>query len=186
MTFAQDNGGRPVFDRLKRALKLTRVAIDPPPEHEGRHGLALVAIVRNEAAYIAEWALFHAAAGVRHFYVYDNDCTDGTVQALKAALPPEQVTVIPWNQKFRLGFWEGEVHNQMLAYAHATRNFGGAYRWMTWIDVDEFLVPKGESLIPALEALKAHPMISLPWHMFGRGGHKTPPKGGDSAELSAP
>lgn len=177
MTFGQALGAN-VFDRFKRALKLTRVAFDPPRALPHRAGLAVVAIVKNEARYIAEWAAFHACAGVQHFYVYDNGCTDGTIAALRGVLAPDQVTVIAWDQKFRLGFWEGEVHNQMLAYAHATRNFGGAHRWMAWIDVDEFLVPKGGTLTQALEPLEPHAMISLPWHMFGRGGHQVPPDGG--------
>ncbi len=167
-----------MLDRLKRAMNLTRVAIVPPRAQPGRTGIAVVAIVKNEVGFIAEWARFHAAAGVQHFYIYDNGCTDGTIGALAQALPASMVTVIPWNQTFRLGFWQGEVHNQMLAYAHATRNFGGSYRWMTWIDIDEFLVPKTETLTEALAPLQDHAMISLPWHMFGRGGHKAAPKGG--------
>jgi hypothetical protein len=173
-----DKGDQGVIDRVKRALKMTQVVIDPPRAQDGRSGIAVVAIVNNEARFIAEWAIFHASAGVRHFYIYDNGCTDGTIAALQAALPAAQMTMIPWDQKFRLGFWEGEVHNQMLAYAHATRNFGGAYRWMTWIDIDEFLVPKTETLPEALAPLEAYPMISLPWHMFGRGGHEHAPQGG--------
>ncbi len=167
-----------MFDRLKRMASLTRVAIDPPRAQPQRSGIALVAIVRNEARYIAEWAGFHATAGVRHFYIYDNGSTDGTIEALRVALPPSQLTVVPWDQKFRLGFWGGEVHNQMLAYAHATRNFGGAYRWMSWIDIDEFLVPKTGTLTEALAPLEPYLMISLPWHMFGRSGHEVPPEGG--------
>lgn len=163
-----------MFGFLKRGHSLTKIAIDPPQPLPGRAGLALVLIVRNEAAHIAEWARFHVLAGVRHFYVYDNGCTDGTVQALRFL--GEALTVMPWDQKFREG--GRELHNQVLAYGHATRNFGGAYRWMTYLDADEFLVPKGAGLNEALAGLEGCRNISLPWHMFGRGGHMVAPAGG--------
>jgi hypothetical protein len=164
-----------MFGFLSRARSITRIAIDPPAAVEGRHGIAIVLIVRNEAAHIAEWARFHVKAGVRHFHVYDDGCTDGTIDVLLVAVPG-MVTVIPWHQKFRGG--ARELHNQVLAYAHAVRNYGGAYRWMAFIDVDEFLVPKVADLNKALDGLEACRSISLPWHMFGRSGHVAMPAGG--------
>jgi len=164
-----------MFGFLSRARSITRIGIDPPVAVDGRHGLAIVLIVRNEARHIAEWARFHGRAGVRHFFVYDDGCTDGTVGVLLAAVPG-CVTVTPWHQKFRGG--SREIHNQVLAYAHAVRNYGGAYRWMAFIDVDEFLVPKVADLNVALRGLEGCRSISLPWHMFGRSGHIQAPAGG--------
>lgn len=158
----------------KRAI--TRIGLTPPVAQPGRTGLALVLIVRNEARHIGEWARFHAAAGVARFIVYDNGCSDGTLEALEAAVPG-MATVIPWDQKLTAG--SAEIHNQVLAYAHATRNFGGAFRWMSYLDVDEFLVPKRAASLPeALAHLEGCRNISLPWHMFGRNGHVEVPEGG--------
>ncbi|MCX7888837.1 MAG: glycosyltransferase family 92 protein [Rhodobacteraceae bacterium] len=158
---------------------MTKIAIEPPAPLPGRRGLVVVLIVRNEGRHIAEWARFHRLAGVDHFVVYDNGCTDDTLEVLRRTLPDEALSVIPWNQKFRDGRSGREIHNQVLAYAHATRNFGGRFRWMSWIDVDEFLVPKTEGTLPlALAALEGCQAIALPWHMFGRNGHMTPPPGG--------
>ncbi len=163
-----------MFGFLTRGRNITRIAIDPPAPRPGRAGLALVLIVRNEVAHIAEWARFHQLAGVRHFYVYDNGCSDGTIQAL--GFLGDALTVVPWDQKLRGNGLE--LHNQVLAYAHATRNFGGRWRWMSYLDVDEFLVPKGAGLDEALAGLDQCRNISLPWHMFGRAGHVQPPAGG--------
>ncbi len=163
-----------MFGFLTRGQSITRIGIDPPSPKPGREGLALVLIVRNEAQHIAEWARFHALAGVRQFYVYDNGCTDGTIDAL--GFLGARLTVVPWDQKFRSG--RLEVHNQVLAYAHATRNFGGRWRWMTYLDADEFLVPKGVGLDEALAGLEGCRNISLPWHMYGRSGHQGRPAGG--------
>lgn len=164
---------------FRRDRSITRIAIDPPAALPGRAGLAVVLIVRNEERHIAEWLRFHAIAGAAHFIVYDNGCTDGTIAVLRGVLPPARLTLIPWNQKFRDARAGAEIHNQVLAYAHATRNFGGRFRWMTYLDVDEFLVPVAAASLPeALAALRDCACISLPWHMFGRNGHAAPPEGG--------
>ncbi len=167
-----------MFGFLKRGQSITRIAFDPPCAQPDRFGLALVLIVRNEGRHIAEWARFHQLAGVRHTYLYDNGCTDDTVAQARAVLG-DTLTVIPWDQKLRDGRRGYEIHNQVLAYAHAVRNFGGHYRWLSFIDPDEFLVPKQANSLPeALSQLEGCPNISLPWHMFGRSGHVQAPEGG--------
>ncbi|GGE40434.1 glycosyltransferase family 92 protein [Actibacterium pelagium] len=158
---------------------ITKLSIIPPKAAEGRAGIALVLIVRNEERHIAEWARFHLAAGADFFVVYDNGCTDDTIPILRQLIPEEQLSVIPWDQKLRDGVTGREIHNQVLAYAHAIRNFGPRFRWMACIDADEFLVPvQDRSLGEALEPLKRCPNVSLPWHNFGRCGHQEPPEGG--------
>ena len=169
-----------MFGFLKRSRSITRIALTPPAPRPGRAGLALVLIVRNEVAHIGEWARFHRLAGVRHFYVYDNGCSDGTIAAL--GFLGDALTVVPWDQKLTGNGLE--IHNQVLAYAHATRNFGEQWRWMSYLDVDEFLVPMGEGLDAALEGLEGCRNISLPWHMFGRSGHVQPPAGGVLANFT--
>lgn len=151
---------------------ISRLRISPPKPAPDRAGMAIVLIAKNEARHIAEWAQFHHRAGVRHLYVYDNASTDNMVEVLRDALPPEVLTIIPWAQpRFRTQTGR-EIHNQVLAYAHAAMNFGARYRWLAFIDVDEFLVPVVDNSIPeALEGLSDHAHVSLPWQMFGRGGN---------------
>ncbi|ARC89017.1 glycosyltransferase family 92 protein [Rhodovulum sp. MB263] len=157
---------------------ITKLSFAPPAPRPGRRGLAIVLIVKNEARHIGEWAQFHRAAGVAHVYAYDNGSTDGTAAELAAALG-DRLTLLPWDQKLHDGRSGREIHNQVLAYAHALRNFGGAHRWMACIDADEFLVPKqADSLDAALAHLGDIPSVTLPWHNFGRNGHDAPPEGG--------
>ncbi len=166
-----------LFSRLFRPI--TKIAIIPPPAAPNRGGIAIVLIVRNEARHIAEWARFHHDAGVAQFIVYDNACSDGTIEVLRASLPVDALTVIPWAQPRFRTITGREIHNQVLAYAHALMNFGPRFRWMAFIDVDEFLVPVAANSIPqAMEGLDEAAHVSLPWQMFGRGGHDTPPEGG--------
>ncbi len=70
------------------------------------------------------------------------------------------------------------LNGQVIVFAHAILNFGGAYRWMTFIDVDEFSVAERRRTVEeALEAVGDFPNVSLPWYMFATSGYETPPGG---------
>lgn len=43
----------------------------------------MCAVVKNEAAYIQEWLAFHIHSGVKHFYIYIYDDSEGTAAALR-------------------------------------------------------------------------------------------------------
>jgi hypothetical protein len=164
-------------DKLRQRFKVSEVGLRPPSPAADRHGVGIAAIMRDEVRYAPEWARFHHAAGVRRFIVYDDGSTDGTADALRAVLPPGALTVVPWAQRLEDARLGREVHNQVLAYAHAASNFGADLRWMAFIDPDEFLIPVSARSIPeALEGLDV-PSISLPWHMFGFSGHEVAPVG---------
>jgi hypothetical protein len=168
-----------MIGRLRLLGKIGKIGIVPPKPDPGREGVAVALIVKDEARHIREWAAFHLRAGVRHFLIYDNGGTDATVPILRETLPEAARTVVPWRQVFSDAWLGREIHNQVLAYAHAASNFGGAFRWMAFIDADEFLIPKRAATIPeALAHLGEARNLSLPWHMFGRSGHVEPPEGG--------
>ncbi len=87
--------------------------------------------------------------------------------------------MIPWAKRLGDPKRGLAINNQVLAYAHAVRNFGADVRWMAFIDIDEFLVPTATGTVDAaLAHLGDVPNVSLPWHMFGRNGHATPPEQG--------
>ena len=144
----------------------------PVVPHPDRGGVAIVAIVKDEERYIAEWVNYHMLIGARGLYVYDNGSSDGTYGILTRGRWADRITVIPWRN------FDTSIRMQNAAYNHAVANFGGRYRWMAFIDVDEFIVPKhSNDLDTALGAFEDIPAISLPWHMFGPSGHSTPPAG---------
>jgi len=163
---------------FKKIKAVTQLILEPPKPSAGRQGLAIVLIVKDEEQHIEEWVAFHLAAGVAHFYVYDNGCTDQTLARL-VSVAGAKATIVPWDQKLWDARSGAELHNQVLAYAHAIRNFGSGHRWMSFIDADEFLVPKAQADLPScLAHLEDEACVSLPWHMFGRNGFETPPQGG--------
>ena len=165
--------------KLPALGKISRIGIVPPRAEPDRAGVAIALIVKDEARHIREWAAFHLRAGVSRFLIYDNGSSDGTIDILRETLPAAARVVVPWRQVFSDAWLGREIHNQVLAYAHAASNFGGGFRWMAFIDADEFLVPKRAASIPeALAHLGEARNLSLPWHMFGRSGHVAPPEGG--------
>jgi hypothetical protein len=67
---------------------------------------------------------------------------------------------------------------QPFAFAHAICAYGAAWRWMMFIDPDEFLFPVvGDSLVEVLRGYEDLPGIAVPWRTFGFSGHTAPPAG---------
>lgn len=164
------------FRKKKTGIKV--LSISPPEPQQNRWGIGIALCVRDEEAYIAEWARFHKAIGVRHFIVYDNGSSDETAKAIQAAVGRDDVTIIPWAGQVRSTKTEQLIDGQALAFAHAILNFGGKFDRMAFIDADEFLLPRtGFTLDEALKATGGFPNISLPWHMFGTSGHTSRPMG---------
>jgi len=154
--------------KLHKFVELPEL-VEPDP---GRFGLALVCIAKNEEKYIREWVEFHAIVGVRHFYIYVNDNPLRMQAVLQKYIDVGLVSLIPWQNLTTA------LAPQTLAYAHALANFGHQYRWMGFIDVDEFLFPMyHNTLDEALALFLDVPGVSIPWHMFGPSGHDTPPEG---------
>ena len=140
------------------------------------NNLAVVLICKDEEDYIDEWIRYHELAGVRHFYIYDNDYSSGSTAAKARAHNRGGVAVIvhPWRLKASAG--KCVITPQQAAYVHAALCYGYKHRWMAFIDIDEFIVPRQhDTIIEALDRLKRHSNISLVWSQFGHCGHATKP-----------
>ena len=143
-----------------------------------RSGIAIGAIVRDESLYIDEWLKFHEMAGVDHFFIYDDGSEDDTILIAQKACKRAKVTVFPWSQRLKSLASRVAINNQILAYGHCLENFSHRFRWMSFLDIDEYLVPVEDITISdALRELDGIPLIVLPWVMFGTSGHaQRPPK----------
>ena len=152
---------------LKRAVTEYVASVTPEP---GRSGLAIVGIVKNEANYLAEWLEFHLMMGAGHIYLYDNGSSDRSGEVTQAFEAAGEVTVIAWPTL-------PAASPQLSAYADAVNRFGGRWRWMAFIDVDEFLYPaEGDTLTGTLERRYGDlPGLEVPWRNFGFGGHDRTP-----------
>lgn len=131
-------------------------------------GLAVCAIFRDEARYLAEWVAFHRVQGVERFYLYDNLSED----EWRAELAPEIDAGI-----VEVTHWPPEP-GQMSAYDDCLERHRDDTRWIAMIDVDEFLFsPTGASLPEVLRRFDTHPGVVVNRRFFGTNGHRHPPDG---------
>lgn len=142
--------------------------------------LAIVTTVRDEKPFMDEWLLYHKMIGADHFFLYD----DEPGLPLEAFCAPHQgyVTVTPLHGLSKK--LPGECR-QNQAYTHALNQFLGKYKWVAFIDVDEFIVLRQhENLEDFLLSLdKDTHAVSLCWRMFGHCGFYKDPKGLVTANL---
>ena len=155
------------------ARHLSMDAPGPMPTQEG--GIAIVLICKDVEDYVDEWIKYYQLAGVRHFYIYDNGSSDGTV-AKAGSHRGNEISVIihPWVVDAAAG--QCEISPQEMAYAHAVLCYRHKHRWMAFLDIDEFLVPRKHlTIMEGLEHLNEFSNISLPWYQFGHCGHMSKP-----------
>jgi hypothetical protein len=132
--------------------------------------LAVCAIFKDEAPYLAEWVTFHQMMGVREFYLYDNGSTDDWRRELLPELRSGTVQVTDWAAP------SGDA--QLSAYRDCLDHRRGRARWMAFIDIDEFLFsPTGKTLPAVLSSYERHPAVIVRWHVYGPSGLKEPPQG---------
>jgi len=133
-----------------------------------------VAIFRDEARYLAEWIEFQRAVGVEHVYLYDHGSEDDPRPVLEPFLAEGYVTLTPWSLPWHFGGTDAQTY----AYAHALGSFGSHWRWMAFLDVDEFLfTADGSSLPTFLREYDDLPALLAFWTMFGFSGHDSAPEG---------
>jgi hypothetical protein len=125
----------------------------------------LCAIVRNEAPYLAEWALFHRMIGFDRIVVYENDSDDSTPETLdrlkRAGVIDEHV---PWP--------DIPDSPQFRAYVDATLKC--ATDWIMFLDADEFLNIFARVSVNDFIAAFAPDIscVAVNWRVFGSSGHE--------------
>lgn len=158
------NGDRAGGGQRRRRGAEDRVALPETPGFD----LAVVAVLKNEASYIEEWLCHHMAAGVQHFFLYDNGSEDGIAEILRGYINHGLVTLVAFPMR---GL-------QRDAYNHALRFYGSACEWLAYIDIDEFLVPVGDEDVPTI--LRRFPdaeQVLVARREFCFSGHRTRPDG---------
>lgn len=134
--------------------------------------LSVVATIKNEGRYLREWIEFQRLMGVEQVFLYDNGSTDNTNEVVAAYVAEGFVTTIPWMT------FDVKAHAQLQSYAHALCNFGPQFRWMAFIDLDEFLFPvTARNLVEVLSGYEDCPSLRVPRFSFGFSGHEVSPPG---------
>lgn len=138
------------------------ILLDPPKRNEKRkYHISLCIMFKDEAPYLREWIEYHLMIGVDHFYMYDNNSSDGFEEVLAPYKEKGIITLIPWPHQ----------HAQVAGYEDCIRQFQSESDWIGFIDVDEFLVPIEEnSIVPILDQFSHCPAVLVYWRFFGSGG----------------
>jgi len=135
------------------------------------HYLGLCAIIKDEAPFLEEWMAYYTHLGVEAFYLYDNGSkipVNETLRLFERFHTPEKLFIhrVP-----------GEKI-QMAAYNLCCATYASRCRWIAFVDVDEFIVPKKHDSIPAmLEEFEPYAGLALNWQVFGSSGHLSRPEG---------
>jgi hypothetical protein len=145
--------------------------IELSPNHQFKYTLSIFAIFKDEEKYLEEWIDFHLKQGVAHFYLYDNESSDKSIEILKK-YSPETITIYNWPSCFGNG-------GQTIALAHAISVFKMETEWLLHIDIDEFVFArKNISLIDVINNNSNVACMILNWRCFGPSGHSDAPRGG--------
>lgn len=162
----------PKSENLRREFAGLLRVMDARKLHAGidrkKHGLSVVCAIKNEADDLLEWLHFHRLVGVDHFYLYDNESTDGTRAVVDA---------FPWPEMITYHFVEGDF-GQMRAFHHAIDSYRNCSEWCAFIDADEFLFPtEADSIQDVLAEVGLAPAVAVHWLNFGSNGHEVKPNG---------
>ena len=130
--------------------------------------LALCAIVKDEDPFLEEWICHHALIGVEAFIIYDNGSAYPVRDRLRHFMKDSFLTVVNLRGKGR----------QMIAYNHCLRAFGRHFRWIGFLDMDEYAIPKcTNDLRVLLQNYEDAAALGLNWQCFGTNGHTARPRG---------
>jgi hypothetical protein len=127
------------------------------------HYLSVVAIIKNEGAYIAEWIEYHLLVGVSKFYIYDNESDDNLKEILE---PYIKCGIVEYK------YFPG-IAKQKFAYNDVLKKARKETYWLAVIDCDEFIVPVSTQTIPEfLKGFEGYGGVEINWLVYGSSGKK--------------
>ncbi|MCH9610398.1 MAG: hypothetical protein S4CHLAM81_12990 [Chlamydiales bacterium] len=125
------------------------------------HELSICAIFQNEAPFLSEWIDYHRAVGVEHFYLYNDRSSDAFYTQLKPYIEADIVELFDCAASGR------HFYNQRRAYCRGLKQ-GKEDKWIAFIDIDEFLLPKQHDSLPQMLKQYEHCWgVSIRWQKFG-------------------
>lgn len=123
---------------------------------------------QNAGTYLGEWLAFYVSLGVEHFYLYNNDSTDGFFEIVGPYVAAGAATLITYSGR----------GVQQEIYTHCLRTVGARTRWLMFCDDDEFCFPVRDISLPeALCPYEAFAGVAAAWMLYGSSGHWTRPRG---------
>ncbi len=132
-------------------------------KNQYKYNVSICAIFLNEAPYMKEWIEFHRMIGIEHFYLYNNMSTDGYKSVLEKYIDEGIVTLIDWDVP----------HGQISAYKDCVKRFLVESRWIGFIDLDEFVVPRENKIYDFLKRYNNRcGSVLIYWKTYGSSKRK--------------
>lgn len=131
--------------------------------------LALCLFCKNENMYLKEWLDYHFSIGVEHIFLYDNMSDIQLKKTVQPYINDGLVTV----ERVK----DDRPGRQCRVYVNCIKTHGRKFKWIGFIDTDEFIVIKeGGDLKEFLKPYEKHAALGIYWKCFGSNGHMTPRK----------
>lgn len=130
--------------------------------------LSICCIAKDEHPFIREWINHHLLVGAEKIIIFDNNSTPALRNSLREYVVHGFVDLFEISGK----------EQQMIAYDICLRDYEGKSKWIAFIDVDEFLIPKKHNdLRMILADYEDFGGLGVHWVEFGSSGHLTRPRG---------
>ncbi|GLR69140.1 glycosyltransferase family 2 protein [Agaribacter marinus] len=124
--------------------------------------IKLVAIAKDEAAYLPEWIYHHLKSDFDSVDIYVNHTSDNTWELAECLKDESRVQFIDGNEFF----YEGNKNPQRTVYEHAYKSIDkNIFDYLMFLDIDEFWANK-HKFVSVKERLKqlGHPkVLCLNW-----------------------
>lgn len=128
------------------------------PKYNKKYNLAICTIFKDEARFLKEWIEYHSLIGIDHFYLYNNNSSDNYLEVLDEYIKLGIVTLKDWPYE----------QAQMKAYKDFYDNYWEDAQWISFLDVDEFFVPREDcTLLHWVKKHDKYPVLLVYWKMFG-------------------
>lgn len=131
--------------------------------------LGVVTMFNNEANYLKEWIEYHRMLGVDHFLLYNDRSNDNWADVLEPYISSNLVEVFDWHKDEITPLFPTW---QVMAYQDGLRRSKGNTKWLAFIDIDEFILPKkNATIVECLNQFYSSASgVYICWRNFGTGG----------------
>lgn len=140
---------------------------------ENLPSVALALFVKDEFSDIAGWVAWHAALGVKTFFIFDDHSSDGTWEILQAAAKCYDIRLKRTDPIKQPDFY----YRQKDSFLEAAMECRHQFDWLGFLDGDEYLYLRHFDNLPEfLRGFKHADAIAFSWRIHGSSNRVVRPK----------